>query len=278
MLDSVVWRWAAEYAPFPVLGRGGECELMKIRLPIVAARARTAGSIMPSPAAAQGVPYACPVSPTYFTANNGLAHTRAALKSGRIVILATGSSSIEGAGASARNLGYVPMLQGALQRRFPGVAITLINRGIGGETMRETVARLEQDVALAQPDLVIWQLGTNDVLRDRPSADMLAEFQAARAILDSAQTDVVLIDPQRLPETTSHAALKDRNPALGAVATTVDQWASKSGYAVLHRFEAMRGWGGINTGGVGPDDLHLNDFGYACWAEITAEGLSGALR
>ena len=46
----------------------------------------------------------------------------------------------------------------------------------------------------------------------------------------------------------------------------------------MHRFAAMADWGGLERGGVGPDDLHLNDAGYACWAEVTAEGLAAALR
>ena len=45
----------------------------------------------------------------------------------------------------------------------------------------------------------------------------------------------------------------------------------------MRRFEAMAGWTGLERGGVGPDDLHLNDAGYACWAEIAAEGLAAAL-
>jgi lysophospholipase L1-like esterase len=40
----------------------------------------------------------------------------------------------------------------------------------------------------------------------------------------------------------------------------------------------MVDWGALPGGGVGPDDLHLNDDGYACWAENTAEGLATALR
>lgn len=231
-----------------------------------------------TPSLAQGVPYACPISASHVVANNGLSRSRAAVKSGRIVILAVGSSSIEGIGASSPALGFVPLLQDGLERRLPGVAVTLINRGIGGETTRDTATRLQAEVTLARPDLVIWQLGTNDVLRDRSTDDLLTDFQAGRAVLDRAEADVLLIDPQLLPDTTTNPAFIGRNPALGDISTIIDRQATLSKYAVLHRFAAMADWSGLDRGGIGPDDLHLNDWGYACWAEITAEGLADALR
>ena len=244
----------------------------------LAALAAAAAALIATPALAQGVPYACPVTATHVVANDGLTRSKAAVKSGRIVILAVGSSSIEGVGASSRSLGFVPLLQAGLERRLPGVQVTLINRGIGGETARDTAMRLEAEVTLARPDLVIWQLGTNDVLRDRLTDDILTDFQAGRSVLDRARVDVLLIDPQRLPETTTNPSFMGRNPALGDISTVIDQQAAASGYAVLHRFSAMADWSGLDRGGVGPDDLHLNDWGYACWAEVTAEGLADALR
>ena len=144
-----------------------------------AALAAAVASLIATPVLAQGVPYACPVSASHVVANDGLTRSRAAVKSGRIVILAVGSSSIEGVGASSRSLGFVPLLQAGLERRLPGVQVTLINRGIGGETARDTAMRLEAEVTLARPDLVIWQLGTNDVLRDRLTDDILTDFRRA---------------------------------------------------------------------------------------------------
>jgi len=230
-----------------------------------------------TPALAQA-PAACPVSAEHVVANGGLEKSRAAVAHGRLTILAMGSSSIEGAGASRRELGFVPLLEAGLRRRLPGVEVTVINKGIGGETAKDTADRLERETAAAWPDLVIWQLGTNDVLRDRPMDDFFADFRRGEAVLDRAGVDVLLIDPQRLPEATPNPAFRGRNPALGEISRLIDLEGGRVGYAVLHRFAAMRGWSGLERGGVGPDDLHLNDQGYACWAETTAEGLAAALR
>lgn len=237
-----------------------------------------APSLFARPALAQSAPAACPVSDRHVVANDGLERSRAAVAVGRLTILAMGSSSIEGVGASRRELSFVPLLEAGLERRLPGVDVTVINKGIGGETAKETADRLSAEIAAGRPDLVIWQLGTNDVLRDRPMDDVFRDFRRGEAILDRAGVDVFLIDPQRLPEATPNPAFKGRNPALGEMARLIGLEGGRVGYAVLNRFAAMSDWSGLMRGGVGPDDLHMNDEGYACWAEVAAEGLASALR
>jgi len=231
-----------------------------------------------APALAQAAPAACPVSADHVVANDGLSRSRAAVAQGRLTVLAMGSSSIEGVGASRRELGFVPLLEAGLERRLPGAEVTVINKGIGGQTAKETADRLEREVAAAGPDLVIWQLGTNDVLHDRAMDDVFADFRRGQAVLDAAGVDVLLADPQRLPENTSNPSFRGRNPALAEMARLMALEGGRKGYAVHGRFAAMAGWGGLAGRGVGPDDLHLNDEGYACWAEVAAEGLAAALR
>jgi len=226
----------------------------------------------------QTAPGACPVSAGHVVANGGLDRSRAAVAAGRLTILAMGSSSIEGVGASRPGLGFVPLLEAGLEQRLPGVEVTVINKGIGGETAKETADRLAAETAAARPDLVIWQLGTNDILRDRPMDDVFADFRRGEAVLDQAGVEVLLIDPQRLPQNTSNPAFRGRNPALAEMARLIELEGGRVGYAVLRRFAAMSDWTGLERGGVGPDDLHLNDEGYACWAGITAEGLAASLR
>lgn len=213
----------------------------------------------------------------HFTANGDLRRSRAAVANGHLTILAMGSSSIQGHGASRPELSFVPLLEVGLERRMPGVAVTVINKGIGGETAMETAGRLEAEVTMNLPDLVIWQLGTNDILRDRPLADVIADFHRGADILDRLAVDVLLIDPQRLPDATTDRNFIGRNPGLDMMSRHIDAEAAASGFAVLHRFRAMQDWSGLDRGGVGPDDLHLNDGGYACWAAIAAEGLASAL-
>ncbi|WP_420480050.1 SGNH/GDSL hydrolase family protein [Brevundimonas sp. FT23028] len=245
----------------------------------VSARAQVQAPPTPRPAVVTGQPIeVCPLSTGFVADNGGLTRARAAVRAGSLTILAVGSSSIEGIGASRRELGYAPMLELSLERRMPGVDVTVLNRGIGGETAKETADRLERELAAGRVDLVIWQLGTNDVLRDRMFDDVFADFHRGEAVLQAADVDVLLIDPQRLPENTTNASFRGRNPALADMARRISEEGRRGQYAVLRRFDAMADWGGLDRGGVGPDDLHLNDAGYACWAEVTAEGLAPRLR
>lgn len=244
---------------------------------IAALAAALALAALPAAARAQA-PAACPVSADHVAANDGLSRSRAAAADGRLTILAMGSSSIEGVGASQRELSFVPLLEAGLERRLPGVDVTVVNRGIGGETARETADRLARETAAVRPDLVIWQIGTNDVLRDRPMDDVFADLRRGEAILDAAGVDVLLVDSQRLPEATANPAFRGRNPALAEMSRLLTLEAGRKRYAMHGRFAAMAGWDGLERGGVGPDDLHLNDAGYACWAETAAEGLAAALR
>ena len=233
---------------------------------------------LPQTSAAQTVPAACPVKAENIVSFGGLARARAAVARGRLIVLAMGSSSIEGIGASTPDLGFAPLLEQGLRQRLPGVQVTVVNKGIGGETAKETADRLQREIAASRPDLVLWQLGTNDVLRDRSMDDFFADFRRGQRTLNTAGVDVVLIDPQRLPDNAQNLAFRGRNPALSEISRLIDLEAGRVRYGVQHRFAAMSGWSGLDRGGVGPDDLHLNDPGYACWSANTAEGLAVALR
>lgn len=222
---------------------------------------------------------ACSVSgDSLVLAGDGLLRSRRAVEAGSLTILAIGSSSIEGIGASRVELGFVPLLQADLQQRLADVSITVVNRGRGGETAWETANRLEAEIAAYKPDLVIWQIGTNDILRARPWSAIVSDLHRGSAILGQAGVDVLLVDPQRLPEDANNVNFGKMNAPLEETARLIALEGSRIGYAVQRRFEAMRGWDRLTRGGVGPDGLHLNDEGYACWAALTAETLAQALR
>jgi acyl-CoA thioesterase I len=89
-----------------------------------------------------------------------------------LTIVALGSSSTEGAGASSPQASYPTQLEARLRGKLPGVELRVINAGKSGETSQEMLARLESDVLAHDPDLVIWQAGGNEVLLGRDPADL----------------------------------------------------------------------------------------------------------
>ena len=86
-----------------------------------------------------------------------------------IRIVALGSSSTAGAGASSTATTYPSRLTAELSQLFPSQPIAVFNRGVNGEQVVDMLARFEASVVAEHPTLVLWQLGTNAVLHDQGS-------------------------------------------------------------------------------------------------------------
>src|SRR5262249_50917405 len=75
-----------------------------------------------------------------------------------VTIFAIGSSSTFGTGASSPAMSYPSRLAVELRALLPRTSVTVINRGVNGETAREMLARFDRDVLAAHPYLVLWQV------------------------------------------------------------------------------------------------------------------------
>ena len=203
-----------------------------------------------------------------------LLHTMRRLASGMpLTIVAIGSSSTAGALASSAAATYPARLAVELKARFPGHDITVFNRGVNGEVTDEMMARFATDVIAVHPQLVLWQVGTNSVLRDNPLQAHSSELRQGLEQLKTADADVVLIDPQYAPKVLA----KSEAPAM------VDQIAlaaKEENVDLFRRFAVMRDWHEVQHLGfdvfVAPDSLHMNDWGYACWAKLIGKAIAEA--
>ena len=102
-----------------------------------------------------------------------LPHVASKLASGEpVVIVAFGSSSTVGYGTTSPEFTYPNRLAVQLHRQYPSADITVVNRGQGGEDAPEMMKRLQVSVLDMKPDLVIWQVGTNAVLRNLDPAEI----------------------------------------------------------------------------------------------------------
>jgi GDSL-like Lipase/Acylhydrolase family len=112
---------------------------------------------------------ACAVPPDLTRLDYRLARTARRLATGgTLTIVAIGSSSTGGAGASSPAASYPSRLAVELKERFPAGTIRVVNRGANGEDVSEMLARMQESVIAEDPDLVLWQVGTNSLLLDRP--------------------------------------------------------------------------------------------------------------
>lgn len=61
--------------------------------------------------------------------------------------------------------GYVSLVRSLLLARYPERNLTIVNKGISGNTTRDLVGRWQQDVIDEQPDWLSIMIGINDVWR-----------------------------------------------------------------------------------------------------------------
>jgi lysophospholipase L1-like esterase len=61
--------------------------------------------------------------------------------------------------------GYVSMARNFLIARYPELQLTFVNKGVGGDTVRQLADRWEQDVIRERPDWLSVKIGINDVWR-----------------------------------------------------------------------------------------------------------------
>ncbi len=130
-----------------------------------------------------------------------LAHMAQRIATGHsVTIVALGSSSTAGAGASGPAASYPSRLEAELKASFPRQTITVLNRGVNGEEAADMMARFDDSVAAAHPDVVLWQVGTNALLRDDPLGPVDRLVHEGIARIKALGADVVLIDPQFAPK------------------------------------------------------------------------------
>jgi acyl-CoA thioesterase-1 len=208
------------------------------------------------------------------TAN--LPQAQARLSEGVLRILAIGSSSTQGVGASAQRFAYPSQLEAALRQRFPSVAVEVVNAGHEGETAEATLARLGSELDRRQPDLVLWQLGTNDALNNAVSEKGFED--AIERGVDAAASkhrDLILLDQQLYKK----AADPERYVRFVEIIRRV---AAKRRINLFSRHRLMARWEKAHPGVVdallAPDGLHMNDRGYACIASGLAQRISDAIR
>jgi hypothetical protein len=229
----------------------------------------------PSPTAAPTpAPIVCGAPAEFTKLDLPLSHVARRLAGGQpITIVAVGSSSTAGAGASSPAANYPSQLKIDLSRQFPRHEFTVFNRGVNGEETADMLARFDTDVIPEHPDLVLWQVGTNSVLRHHPIRPHGALLHKGVERLRAIGSDIVLIDPQFAPKV---LATHDASGMVDLIALT----AKQENVDLFHRFAVMRYWretlNAAYSRFLSPDELHMNDWSYGCVAKLLGSAIAEA--
>jgi len=219
-------------------------------------------------ASARGEPVtvATPLAPTQASPIPTLSRLGRALQTTHDArILAIGSSSTAGVGASSPSKTYVARLETDLETALTGTEFEVIGHGLSGEVAQGAADRMKREVEDARPDLVIWQVGTNDALRHVAIDGFKNCLKKTLVWLKEQNVDVILINPQY-----SDTLVQD--PFYQEVVAAIDAVAREQQVIVVDRFDAMHALQRQRGAhfDLSSDDLHLNDEGYRRLAEHVA--------
>lgn len=220
---------------------------------------------LPLPARAQAPAPSCDAPLDLIRLANPLSRFAQKVAAGEpIVVVAIGSSSTAGAGASSPAANYPNRLAVELKQHFPNRSITVLNRGANGEEVGDMLKRFDSAVAAAKPDLVLWQLGTNSVIRNHMFTDRGAAIRKGVNKIRSTGADVVLIDPQFAPKVIV-------KPEAESMVQLIAMTAKQEDVDLFRRFDMMQRWREVDhlpfETFVSADGLHMNDWSYACFAK-----------
>ena len=204
-----------------------------------------------------------------------LTRTAERVRMGALVILAIGSSSTEGVGASSPGAAYPARLEHELKQFVPGLDVRVVVSGIGGETADQTLARLVGQIGALKPHLVIWQVGTNDALSEGGEDRFRSLVERGVEAVVNSGADLVLLNQQFFPG----IAKKERYERFVDIVREV---GLRQHASVFGRYELMKEWADASNTGframLADDAFHMSDQGYACLGRILSDEIVDAAQ
>lgn len=167
------------------------------RLALLAAGALALLAAGPALSATRAISGACRVPDIYLTFNSVLPRTeRLISRADPVRILVIGAHAEPRLPAVKKR----PTLQSSLPSRLPDVPLTIIEATTVPATVAQDFRQLRVAVGEARPDLVIWNVGTGDVIAGTDGEAFEETLSEAVEWLQRQGIDLVLVDPPFLPE------------------------------------------------------------------------------
>ena len=219
---------------------------------------------------------ACSVPNALITFNSPLSRLAEVIEHNSVIrVIAIGSSSTAGTGASNKQAAYPERFDREMDRLYPGKDFQVINLGRGGELADHMLVRLQRDVIPQRPALVLWQTGVNDVISGVDLKAFQVTLEAGIASLQAAGIELVLIDPQFYPRSITV-------PHYEKYVSTMHAIAEAHRIPVFRRYAIMKYLIASGQHSVEKflwrDKFHLNDISYGCVAELMAAAVKDRVQ
>lgn len=188
----------------------------------------------------------------------------------KLRILAIGAAMTPVVG-SARD-GKPPLLEQILEHTIKGLDVEIVNRGFSGELAASTAERLKVEVALAQPDVVLWQVGTNDAFAQVPVEEFETVVLQAVRWLKEHDIDVILVGLHYMKHLVKNENYQAIRQSLARIAAT-ENVLRIGRYEAMEVFErTMR-----EPGRPEPSAFGYGAASYNCMAQYVAHGIAVGL-
>ena len=200
-----------------------------------------------------------------------LPNTLAALRDRKVIkILTIGASA--SVGMDAATGGYQDVIENTLEKTITGLDVQIIDRGISGELARDAVERMKTEVALTEPDLVLWQVGTNDALAQIPVEEFSETVSSAIRWLKERNLDVALVGLQYIRNMRN-------DPHYQAVRVALAHITENEKIIRISRYEAVEMMERMRQRASEPllNPFALTEEGYSCLAEYVVRAITSAV-
>jgi len=166
-----------------------------------------------------------------------------------------------------------------LAKFFPGKPY--VNRGIGGQTTPQMLARMYADVIHLRPAAFILLAGTNDIARNTgPETQEMVEDNI-RAICELAASNNIKIILCLLTPVSDYAKRQtDERPPADIISLNhwIDSYAPDVHAQIADYYTALVDDKGMLREGYSADGLHPNAQGYALLAPVAEAAIEAALK
>ena len=212
--------------------------LRAVRFVIAAAAVLTLGLLAPLPVRADADPVPSPTCPAAIPMQSTaepLDAVSAAVRAGRVSVLAIGSATTVGQDGKANGVSFPYHMVETLRAALPHVEFDLAVRGSRGLTAREMLPMLDAALAAQHFALVLWQTGTVEAVHSVRIDSLHATLDAGVAHIRARGGDTVLIDP---PFSRALRANTDVQP----YEQVMRQVAELPGVLLFQRYALTRSW------------------------------------
>ena len=169
---------------------------------------------------------------------------------------------------NAQGGGYTAVIESMLEHALKNIDVVMINRGVSGELAANAATRMKNEVALDDPDLVLWQVGTNDALAYVSAAEFAATVKDQIDWLKAHKVDVVLVGLQFANQMLRDAHYVEIRETLRAI-------AAQENVIVIRFYEAMQIIGqSAATAEAVSVEFDRNEAGYNCLAQYVARAIT----